>query len=653
MAFIPPPAIWVVPFAVGAIFLTVNLANRLTRPTQQFVQQGSTSFLHSWAEHAAALRVSGAPPAVPLPRLLADRPMSRACIVYAPRMAPRNIKEALGFVESWKSIMFNPLPEVESEGQNLNETDQLYGFYNTKSELVLPWMEKARRQLHTAPLADPEQLKTVNDEYAVVPPDGPPLVTDVLVVTSMDFDLEADTHPLCTGLSLGESPLESLAPEELRRAMNVTARVHAAQEKLRAAYESMPAAAWPSRPMAPRRFEASWGESRCFYIRARIPTEAMESPFMERHKAMNSIGCLASPGIAHVARDYDLLLRSDADCFLLPHFNDPRLIPWKLERRKKVSSMLFGDSELPQRPDGTVLRPFWAGAGGYSGVQQNEILRQYAAFLGLRHQGVHSVGSTWYGHTRDVLEAGALSIMVGEFLLRYDPLFKLPKGNGEWPFWFRGVVSMYSGEVTVNHLIHSSRLIRLRSLIDDGSTSNKTITEKPVVHVHCWHTGVFYSKFRDYPPELALSPVANILQPSWYSLFHSLAGRAYKGKRAALTAAGHTTPEPDPTYEGHLIAELVPLVDPYFGCPKTHPYAYHNGTYCCVTPVDCRGTALNYGSDCCKDYKHRACPVGSGCFDAGTQRDVSRLMRFDLPELQEHLRSKFASLRSDGYYFTP
>lgn len=44
-------------------------------------------------------------------------------------------------------------------------------------------------------------------------------------------------------------------------------------------------------------------------------------------------------------------------------------------------------------------------------------------------------------------------------------------------------------------------------------------------------------------------------------------------------------------------------------CPKTHPYAYMNGGWCCQTNLDCEGQFLENTSLCCQHYAYKKCPV--------------------------------------------
>ena len=63
------------------------------------------------------------------------------------------------------------------------------------------------------------------------------------------------------------------------------------------------------------------------------------------------------------------------------------------------------------------------------------------------------------------------------------------------------------------------------------------------------------------------------------------------------------------------------------GCPRSNPYAYLNGEYCCKTDEEnpdgglqdeidsgtCDGVNFNEQSTCCKDAEFVKCPEANGC----------------------------------------
>jgi len=201
----------------------------------------------------------------------------------------------------------------------------------------------------------------------------------------------------------------------------------------------------------------------------RVPSDVhyvQVMPFSDRpgpcknHVFANSIHCLTVEKAAFLG-EYDILCRSDVDVFLSPSFRDFR----------------------PQH--------MHCGVGGYAGMQEvrDNIIR-VAAELDLTHHGIHQMGSTYIGPTDQVLAVAGLQMRVTEHLLTHD--FRTQEG--QWPGWYGGVVTMYAGEIALNHICGQETMIT--SKIDARSDAHGPI--KDVLTVHCWHTDSDFSKYRDY-----------------------------------------------------------------------------------------------------------------------------------------------------------
>jgi hypothetical protein len=176
----------------------------------------------------------------------------------------------------------------------------------------------------------------------------------------------------------------------------------------------------------------------------------------QKYHFINSISCLVNERAAFLD-DYDLLLRTDVDTFLTPAWND-----------------YFPDF-------------FTVGKGAY--VYNNDVkdrIKRIAQSLGLRHQGIHNVGSTHYGYAPLVREVCRLSLSTAKFIL--DNEYK--DGPGQWPGWWAGVTSMYSGEIAVNHLVE--KMIVDGQKLDYISSSADSIMKHP--HIHCWPSDNMFSK---------------------------------------------------------------------------------------------------------------------------------------------------------------
>ena len=155
---------------------------------------------------------------------------------------------------------------------------------------------------------------------------------------------------------------------------------------------------------------------------------------------------------------YTFLLKTDTDVFVTPAFRDLR------------------------------SEGFMTGVGAYVNDEATKKnLQRVALANGLRHRGVHNVGSTWYGPAEQIVEVGRLTARLLRKLL--DEEFR--EFAGEWPGWFRGVAALYASEIAANHLIDDIR--RDGEQLDYSSTSDGSIEDH--AHVHCWHTGDVFSKF--------------------------------------------------------------------------------------------------------------------------------------------------------------
>lgn len=184
-----------------------------------------------------------------------------------------------------------------------------------------------------------------------------------------------------------------------------------------------------------------------------------ESDFPEwgGYHYINSISCLAGEN-AEFLNQYDLLLRSDVDTFLTPAWNNfyPSL--------------------------------YTVGGGGYVNDDDTKNnLRRIAGLFGLRHKGLHNIGSTHYGYAPLVREVCQLSLTVARHIFTKE----FDNGEGAWPGWYKGVTTMYSSEIAVNHLV--DEILVEQGKLDYYSTSKDSVLEHP--HIHCWHTDEMFSKF--------------------------------------------------------------------------------------------------------------------------------------------------------------
>jgi hypothetical protein len=184
---------------------------------------------------------------------------------------------------------------------------------------------------------------------------------------------------------------------------------------------------------------------------------ATDDPVWQDYRYINSITSINAAGAEQLNR-YSHILRTDVDCFITPAWNE------------------------------FYPTAFTFGTGGYSNDDEvRQRLRDIAAEYGLQYPGITNIHSTWYGPTAVVRRACAFSEMLAKHILTHY----FADSEGAWPGWYRGVTSMYSGEIAVNHCAPDAQR---SELLDAGSDWDEAITNYP--HIHCWHTEKMFSKHR-------------------------------------------------------------------------------------------------------------------------------------------------------------
>lgn len=193
----------------------------------------------------------------------------------------------------------------------------------------------------------------------------------------------------------------------------------------------------------------------------RAPLNQPGSPWAT-YPFINSIGCLLGEHTRELVGRYSHFLRTDADVFLTA-------------------------SLVEFRPDFAVF-----GRGRYAedaGARQKIV--EFAARHNLTHHGIFNCGSSLLTRSEDVLFFLGQQMMVCELLLeefRDDP--------GQWPGWYRGVLSMYAAELIANH--YYARLSRLGvyNFLDFESDLRVGIKRSNIHHIHAFHCGpdAFWSK---------------------------------------------------------------------------------------------------------------------------------------------------------------
>lgn len=202
---------------------------------------------------------------------------------------------------------------------------------------------------------------------------------------------------------------------------------------------------------------------------------------------------------------YDALLRTDLDTFLTPAFSAWR--PSKLA----------------------------VGIGKYcfDGQITCHRLRRIAIDMGLSSETttpIENIGSTWYGPATTVIECASTSIRVMKYLSQFEftKADKGPKINGavlNWPGWHYGVLTMYAGQIAVNHCARDVGLEKRSDMLDVATDSTGSIYDH--AHLHTWQNnrnfskGVFAKKGYDKVDPARLN--TDIIRE--YALFHALQSR--------------------------------------------------------------------------------------------------------------------------------
>ena len=172
---------------------------------------------------------------------------------------------------------------------------------------------------------------------------------------------------------------------------------------------------------------------------------------------VNSVYYLTTKEAEYLTK-YTYLLRTDNDCFLTRYF--------------------------------PLLRPRLAtfGVGMYA---QTPIVVAKLAYI-CEKWGVvpqfNNVGSTVMANSYHLLEFNKLHMEYCNKMLAEE----FPDGKGEWPNWFKGVLTMYAGNLAANHYFGTNMVM---GGLDCLCTSQDYMCQTDY-HIHAWHTWDYFSKFR-------------------------------------------------------------------------------------------------------------------------------------------------------------
>jgi len=199
--------------------------------------------------------------------------------------------------------------------------------------------------------------------------------------------------------------------------------------------------------------------------------QTFESPVP--YGPINSFVMFNRTDIHEILSPYQKVLRSDFDVFITP-----ALLTWQPEKK-----IVFGQ-------------------GGYCDKFNMERLKSISTKLGMRHQGIHCIGSAWYGETELFIQLSKKTFeMTGYMWMNeFDPNatgletidFKANR-EGEWIRWWRPVSLLYGAELAINHLIDNLSQDYKKNY-DTPSCSDDDYLTTP--HIHCWHNDCEFQKFK-------------------------------------------------------------------------------------------------------------------------------------------------------------
>lgn len=186
---------------------------------------------------------------------------------------------------------------------------------------------------------------------------------------------------------------------------------------------------------------------------------------------VNSFAMFDDPYGDIIKKHYEYILKTDCDTFLTKNFKEFEL---DLNRIHVGIGMYY---------------PIDSGIDIINKVRSNIIATSNA--LGLNYKNISHVGASMLGNTETIQNICKLQKNVTSTLLK----FGWPKeNNGDWPGWWKGVASMYGGEIAINHLLGPMHIIK--GTVDVFCTDNYITSSD--LHIHAWqvdeNTKVFNKK---------------------------------------------------------------------------------------------------------------------------------------------------------------
>jgi hypothetical protein len=178
----------------------------------------------------------------------------------------------------------------------------------------------------------------------------------------------------------------------------------------------------------------------------------------KEHKFINSVYYLTTPEAKDLVGSYEYCLRTDNDVFL-------------------TKNILTVKPRLPM-----------FGVGYYVHNQTvAQKLIEVAQKLNIKHYFIHNIGSTILYTSKEVIAYSKEQFKISQHLL--DNEFQ---EEGTWPNWYRGVLTMYAGELAAIKSFANGMYL---GGLDCMSMSSDPISSNDY-HIHAFHTTQFFSKIR-------------------------------------------------------------------------------------------------------------------------------------------------------------
>ena len=218
---------------------------------------------------------------------------------------------------------------------------------------------------------------------------------------------------------------------------------------------------------------------------------------------INSIACVSGPHTAHLAGRYKWLLRTDADVFLTRHLAE-------------------------FRPNFPVL-----GRGRYA--ENHEVWDKMIAFCeahGIAHQRSFGCGSSILAESSLVLFYLERQTYWCERLLEHFDAH----GEGQWPGWFKGVITLYAGEIAANENYNAFLRYSYQRILDLESYVVGHIDEF-TLHIHAIHTDDYFSKSKFRSGEYSHIDPANLDRTKVNQYAHWIATTPLGGIKSAASYA--------------------------------------------------------------------------------------------------------------------